>query len=72
MSDLALRPKYLLAVLLLFASLAYSTPQRSPKPLRPAEILALVAGRSLPVNIVHEITVRGLAFRPTVGFFLVI
>jgi tetratricopeptide (TPR) repeat protein len=34
------------------------------KPLRPTELLALVAGNALPENVVHEIAVDGLAFRP--------
>ena len=34
------------------------------KALRPSELLALVAGNGLPENVVHEITVDGLAFRP--------
>jgi tetratricopeptide (TPR) repeat protein len=50
---------------LFLGSFAYSAPQESPKPLRRAEVLAMVAGRTLPVNIAHYVAVRGLSFRPT-------
>jgi len=32
--------------------------------MRASELLALVAGSALPENVVHEITRRGLNFRP--------
>jgi tetratricopeptide (TPR) repeat protein len=42
-------------------------PQRSsvPHPLKKGELLALVAGQSLPENIIYEIKAHGLFFTPT-------
>ena len=65
MSNFVRRPLCVLTVLLTLLPVAASLPQSSPKPLRRAEILALVGGRSLPQSIVNVITVRGLAFHPT-------
>src|SRR5260370_23754601 len=42
--------------------------ETASRPLRQTELLALVAGNALPENIVHEITVRGLGFRPEVAY----
>ncbi len=56
---------------LLLASLLVSfaaASETSPRPLRQTELLALVAGNALPENIVHEITVRGLGFRPDAAY----
>lgn len=58
-------PLHVLASLVTFITLAAAMPQSSPKPLRRAEILALIGGSSLPQNIVHTISVRGLAFHPS-------
>jgi hypothetical protein len=38
------------------------------RPLSKAELLALVAGDSLPENITYEIRTHGLRFAPTDGF----
>lgn len=54
-----------LAIVLFLGSFAYSAPQESLKPLRRAEVLAMVAGKTLPVNIAHYVAVRGLSFHPT-------
>ena len=53
------------AILLSLSPLTYSAAQTTPKPLRRAEVLALVGGQALPANIVHAIRTRGLSFRPT-------
>lgn len=42
--------------------LASSVAQDAPKPLNAAEIVALVAGRSLPVSITHAIRSPGVVF----------
>lgn len=65
MSKSTCLPIYLLIVLLLVTSTAYSAPPTAPKPLRRPELIALVAGQALPANIVHAIKVRGLSFHPT-------
>ena len=54
---------FILALFLLMGSLN-AVCQTSPKPMRPSELLALVAGAALPESIVHEITQRGLDFHP--------
>ena len=64
MSNFVGRPLHILTAVFTLLTVAVSLPQSSPKPLRRAEILALVGGRSLPQNIVHVITARGLAFHP--------
>jgi tetratricopeptide (TPR) repeat protein len=48
-----------------FSASASATPQ---EPLRDSEVLALVAGAVLPVNVVHEISARGLDFAPDEAF----
>lgn len=39
-----------------------------PKPLREAELLALVAGNALPENVVRQIATNGLAFQPDAAY----
>src|ERR1700682_1381993 len=61
-------PKYplrvfVLALFLLGVSLT-AVGQTPLKPMHASELLALVAGSALPENVVHEITRRGLNFRP--------
>lgn len=38
------------------------------KPLTSAQLIALVAGESLPESIAQDIRARGLAFKPCQGF----
>lgn len=52
-----------LLTVVLGVSYAASRPTTSPHPLRQTELLSLIAGNSLPENIVNEIRTRGLAFR---------
>jgi tetratricopeptide (TPR) repeat protein len=40
----------------------------SPRPLKKSELLALVAGDTLPENVIGEISARGLAFVPDVAY----
>jgi|SRR5215831_5387629 len=55
-----------LAALLLFVTQATVAERQTPsKPLRRAEIIALVGGQALPANIAHAIKARGLSFHPT-------
>ena len=46
--------------------------QAAGAPLTDRELIALVAGNSLSENIVHEISTRGLAFRPRDQFRLLL
>src|SRR6266852_1937569 len=55
-----------LAILLLIgAYVSSANAQATKESLTESELIAQVAGNSLSENIVHEITTRGLAFRPT-------
>src|SRR5438270_4282806 len=53
-----------LTILLLFTLSLSAASQPTLKPLRAAQVVALVAGGALPSNIVHEIVTRGVAFTP--------
>jgi tetratricopeptide (TPR) repeat protein len=54
------------AVLTVFAIVAKSSHQDfAPRPLSKSELLALVAGQSMPENIIYEIRTHGLLFTPT-------
>src|SRR5215467_1621509 len=59
MSDWFQRSSILVLAFLAPCSSAHATPK---KPLRDTEVLALVTGAALPVNVVHEISARGIAF----------
>src|SRR5271166_2343157 len=48
-----------------FTGIVRSTTHQTNSPLSPITLLALVAGNSLPENIVAAIDSRGLAFKPT-------
>jgi len=62
-SSLIRRTLLALAIPFIFLNVVAAQSQASGKPLRRAEVLALVGGRSLPENIVHTVAARGLAFR---------
>jgi tetratricopeptide (TPR) repeat protein len=51
--------------LVLFACAACGQAQQKQLPLKGPELLALVAGKALNENVVHELSTRGVAFRPT-------
>jgi tetratricopeptide (TPR) repeat protein len=53
------------AIIFSFVSAGYSVSESPRKPLRRAEVMAMIAGRSLPKNIAHEVATRGLAFHPS-------
>jgi len=59
MSDWFKRSSILVLAFLVPCSSAHAT---SKPPLRDTEVLALVTGAALPVNLVHEISARGIAF----------
>jgi len=59
MSDWFKRWSILVLALLLPSFSAAAAPK---EPLRDTEVLALVVGGALPVNVVHEISARGIAF----------
>src|SRR5882724_12217152 len=62
-------PTFLLLVgMFVSSSVTYSASQQNLKPLRRAEVMALVAGRTLPENVSYEIKVRGLSFVPSAGY----
>jgi tetratricopeptide (TPR) repeat protein len=60
-----------LAVLFFLGGAICLRAQQEQKPAGPmgeAQVIALVAGDALPENIVHFVTVRGLAFRPGASY----
>jgi tetratricopeptide (TPR) repeat protein len=61
-------PVSILSVVLFSGSLTYSASEETPKPLRRAEVLALVAGRALPDNVAHELGTRGISFVPSAEY----
>ena len=60
--------RWSILVVALLISFLSSTAGTNHDPLRDSEVLALVAGAALPVNIAHEIAVRGLDFTPDAAF----
>src|SRR5438270_13554169 len=60
MSKSAIRLSFLVLVLSLGAA-----SQTSPNPISASQMLSLQEGAVLPENMVHEITWRGLSFRPS-------
>src|ERR1700676_5382847 len=55
----------LLAIILILGNCScFANAQSAREPLTDSELMALVAGNALSENIVHEIALRGLAFRP--------
>ena len=55
----------LVVLAILFSAFVSATPSNSsPRPLRKSEVLALVAGKIQPENIVFQIQSRGLSFTP--------
>jgi tetratricopeptide (TPR) repeat protein len=58
-----------LVPLIVFLLLCFSArATENPHPLRQSELLALVAGNTLPENVVNEIHARGVAFRADAGY----
>jgi tetratricopeptide (TPR) repeat protein len=60
--------RWSILVLTLLISFSSSRAGSNHDPLRDSEVLALVAGAALPVNIAHEIAARGLDFTPDAAF----
>src|SRR2546425_2328216 len=56
--------RYLVMLLILGSYTPFANAQAARQPLTDSELIALVSGRALSENIVHEIQSRGLAFRP--------
>src|ERR1035437_6479220 len=61
--------RFLPILILLGLNIPLAFAQAPRKPLTDRELMALVAGNALNENIVHEIESRGLAFRPSNGYF---
>src|SRR5215467_12791417 len=50
------------------AMVSYTSAQQKPQPFTRAKLLALVAGKGLPENVIAEINLRGIAFKPDIGY----
>src|ERR1700676_3844966 len=61
-----------LALIILQMSVSTASAGNKSEPLSAGELMALVAGNSLSENVAHEIESRGLAFRPSDQFRLLL
>lgn len=49
-------------------TVSYTSAQQKPQPFTRAKLLALIAGKGLPENVIAEINLRGIAFKPDIGY----
>ena len=49
-------------------TVSYTSAGQKPQPFTRARLLALVAGKGLPENVIAEINLHGIAFKPDIGY----
>jgi tetratricopeptide (TPR) repeat protein len=64
----ARNPRLFVLLIVVFVSFASLYCQTDSKPLTKSELLALVAGNALSENVIHDVQIRGIAFRANDAF----